>query len=409
MVSTLKKESKLKNYFENFLIFNEIDDQSNIDWKDFYNKSFNTARNKKTLQILECYSSILFAEHDYISDNVLIVHSLLNKVKDLSKNAYIIADRTAYDFIEKHYCLTINIKHICFIDEINSGKNLDSIIKKLKKDPYLHLLAFGGGRTLDFAKFISLKSNIKLLSIPSSLATHVYASSKIHVLSPIKDLGFNKTIDGDSSHLSLIDITLLDKLFQKNRRLVLSGFGDLMAFINSRHDWKESSDKGNERYSILVDKSIDFIISKLESIDINKPLKEWIGDYIFIQCLLCNVTDWVGSAPASGAEHLFARCIEDEVTELPMHGEIVALGVLIFSYIRQKDVNKVKKLMKKFEISNLLSNYNLNKIAIVNALEKSLYEGNKKNRFTILNELDTSFGLFDRIINEMINKKLLQE
>ena len=110
-------------------------------------------------------------------------------------------------------------------------------------------------------------------------------------------------------------MNLLDNLYQKNNRLILSGFGDLMAFINARYDWIQSSKNGNERFSSIVDKSIDFIISKLESIDLKKPLKFWIEEYVFIQCLLCNITHWVGSAPASGAEHLFAKCIEEEVLQ----------------------------------------------------------------------------------------------
>ena len=145
-------------------------------------------------------------------------------------------------------------------------------------------MALGGGKTLDFAKFISLKSDEILISIPSSLATHVYASPKIHALPPIKELGFENTIDGESSHLTLLDIKLLNKLYQINPRLILSGFGDLMAFINARYDWEISSKIGKERYSKIVDESVGYIISTLMNLDIKKPFKMWIEEYAFIQC-----------------------------------------------------------------------------------------------------------------------------
>ena len=409
MTSILNQNSRLKDYFKNYLNNKKKNKQSNIDWKNFFKKSFNTSRNEKTIEVLKNFLYLLYEENNYISDNVLIVNSLRNKIQDLTKKSYIIADRAALEFIKINYKLSINIKDICFIDEIKFGKNLEDIIQKVKKSKYFNLLAIGGGKTLDFAKFISLKADIKLISIPSSLATHVYASSKIHALHPIKELGFKKTINGESSHLSLIDLKLLDQLYKQNKKLVLSGFGDLMAFINARHDWKRSAARGKERYSDLVDQSIDYIISKLESIDIEKPLNEWIEDYVFIQCLLCSITDWVGSAPASGAEHLFAKCIEDEVIDPPLHGENVALGVLIFSYVRNKDVNKVQNLLKKFNISNSISNLNLNKNSIIKALLMSLNEGNKKERYTILNDLNISYNFFEKIINSMIIKKLLQE
>ena len=407
MINLLNSESKLKGYFDNFLISDEVEDQLKIDWKDFHDKSFNTSRNQKTLEMLKHYSALLSAEQEYISDNVLIVNSLFNIVKDLSENSFIVADRTAYGFIKKHYNLSIDIKHICFIDEITSGKCLSDIIQNIKKSSYFQIVAFGGGKTIDFAKFISLKSNLKLLSIPSSLSTHVYASPKIHALPPIKELGFKGTIDGESSHLSLIDITLIDKLFQTNRRLVLSGFGGIMAFINSRHDWKESSENGNERYSIFVDKSIDFVVSKLETIDISQPLKEWIGDYIFIQCLLCNITDWVGSAPASGAEHLFAKCIEDDVDISPLHGEIVALGVLIFCYLRNRDLKLVLMLLSKFSISTKLSDLGISSEEVINSLSNSRDEGDIKRRYTILNHIDVSRDFFRKVISEMTIKKII--
>lgn len=397
-------KSKLENYFNSFLSCKENNAQSKFDWDDFYKISFKSSRNQKTKEILKDYP-FFSSKCNFISDNVVIKESLNDDVQKFIENAFIVADRRALEFVNKHYNLSINAKHICYIDEIKSGDILDLILKEVNSFDYSHLLAFGGGRTLDFAKFISFKNDIKLISFPSSLATHVYASPKIHALSPIKDLGFKKTIDGESSHLSLLDINLLDNLYQKNNRLILSGFGDLMAFINARYDWIQSSKNGNERFSNIVNKSIDFIIRKLVTIDIKKPLRFWIEDYVFIQCLLCNITHWVGSAPASGAEHLFAKCIEDEILDPPFHGETVALGVLIFSFIRNKDIDKVIFLLRKFKITNSISKLNLNKNAIINALNRSLIEGNKKKRYTILNDLNVSF---DEVISSMIDKKLLE-
>lgn len=407
MINFSNKKSKLNNYFNNFIKQNNP--QFKDDLNDFYEISFNSIRNQKTSQLLEHYPSLLTKENNFISDNTLIVNSLIDKVKNFSKEAFVVADRAALKFTNSLYKFLTDDMQICYIDEIKSGKNLKDIIHKVSSENYLHLLAIGGGKTLDFAKFISLKANLRLISIPSSLATHVYASPKIHALPPIKELGYINTIDGESSHLSLLDLNLFNKLNKKNDKLILSGFGDLMAFINARHDWKQSSKKGKERYSFFVDKSIDFIISNLENINIEKPLNEWIEDYVFIQCLLCNITHWVGSAPASGAEHLYAKCIEDEVLNSPLHGENVALGVLIFSYIRNQDVDKVQNLLKKFNISNSISILNLNKKSIIRALSMSLQEGNKKKRDTILNDLDISYDFFEKTINSMINKKLLRE
>ena len=394
------KNTKLELYFKNF--------QLNLDYKEFKKISFETQRNKKTKYILENYS-FLSSENNFIADNILIVDSIEGYVKELTENAIIIADKIALEFLSNLYQLPIIKKNIYFIDEIGSGDKLQKIVDKVRKGNQLHLLAIGGGKTLDFAKFVSLKSDKILISIPSSLATHVYASPKIHALPPIKELGFENTIDGESSHLALLDIKLLNKLYQINPRLILSGFGDLMAFINARNDWKISSKIGKERYSKIVDESINYIISTLMNLDITKPLKIWIEEYAFIQCLLCNITHWVGSAPASGAEHLFAKCIDEELAIPPLHGEVVAIGVLIFCYIRNKEVNKVLLLLEKFNISNSFKSLNISKISVINSLKNCLDEGKKKNRYTILNDLKLEPYLFENIINKMLDEKILKE
>lgn len=404
----MSKQSKLEFYLKNFPNLNINDQQSNFDLKEFYKISFKTQRNQKTNYILKNYS-FLSSENNFITDNILVVDSIDGYYKELTKNALTIADKSAVEFLNNLYQSPINIKNVYFIDEINTGNKLQKIITKARKGNYIHLLALGGGKTLDFAKFISLNSDKNLISIPSSLATHVYASPKIHALPPIKELGFENTIDGESSHLSLLDINLLDKLYQINPRLILSGFGDLMAFINARNDWEISSKIGKERYSKIVDESINYIISKLMNLNIQKPLKMWIEEYVFIQCLLCNITHWVGSAPASGAEHLFAKCVDEELLIPPLHGEVVAIGVLIFCYIRNKEVNKVSFLLEKFNISNSFESLNITKSTVINSLNRCLDEGNRKKRYTLLNDIKIEPYFFEKIINSMLNKKILKE
>ena len=404
------KNSRLSEYLNDFINKKEsLNPHSFEDIIEFREKSFFTERNNDTSKLIDQIKYLLPDVVDRISDNVMIFSNLNGYIEKIMSASFLIVDRAAYKFVKKKYDLSVKLFDLSYIDDIKSGKDIEEIISNCKNHSSSYLLAIGGGRTMDYAKFISLKSGKKLLAIPSSLATHVYASPKIHALDPIKELGYKMTIDGDPSHLALIDINLLSDLLSSNQRLVFSGFGDIMAFINARNDWIESSKNGNERYSLFVDQSIDYIINTLSTIDITKSLSQWVSDYIFIQCLLCHITDWVGSAPASGAEHLFAKCIEDEVNYQPLHGEVVALGVMIFCYIRNKDIELTKKLLQKFNISTVFSDLGINKDAVIKSLMRSADEGIKKNRFTILKNLDNSFPYFEEIINQMINDHILTE
>ena len=119
-------------------------------------------------------------------------------------------------------------------------------------------------------------------------------------------MGYKNTIDGNASNLSLIDLNIIERTFKENNRLIYSGMGDLMAFYNAKLDWFISKRFKKEENYFLID-SINKVEGILENIDLNKPLKKWIKQYIFAQVLLCNITDWAGSAPASGTEHFFAN------------------------------------------------------------------------------------------------------
>tara|TARA_B100001093_G_C26797429_1_gene1001785 strand:+ start:58 stop:1293 length:1236 start_codon:yes stop_codon:yes gene_type:complete len=410
MNSEIKIDMRLEQYFFDFLKkHSNSEDDLRKEVNEFYEMSFSTSRNIKTKILKNDILCFLDKPLEYISDNIIVTSSLKNCLNDLIDGQFVIADKLAFEFLQSAYSICLKPNKVEFIDDFHDGQDLKYIIDKITNALPNKIVAIGGGRTMDYAKFISLQTNIELLAIPSSLATHVYASPKIHALEPIKDLGYNKTIDGDPAHLSLVDIKLLDLLLSENKRLIYSGFGDIMAFINARHDWIDSAYNGNERYSIFVDNSIELIINYLKDIDVNKPLKNWISDYVFIQCLLCHITDWVGSAPASGAEHLFAKSVEDNAETSPIHGEVVALGVLIFSYIRNKDMQLVEVLMDKFDISRSLNKLGLNKDLVILALSKSADEGHKKNRHTILFNINTSYEYFSDVISKMLNSNVLLE
>ena len=202
--------------------------------KKYFNKTFNNSENIKNKNILKKYSNY-FVNKYFISDNVLItknIHSFLNKIED--ENNFFISNKIGYNYFNKIYNNYLKLKKNFFFENIKSKNDLKKIIKLLKNKK-VNLICIGGGQVSDMAKFISFKTN--LITIPTILATHVYASPKIHVLNPIKEMGFRLTIDGKPSNLSIIDLNIIQKTFDENNRLIFSGMGDLMAFYNAKLDW----------------------------------------------------------------------------------------------------------------------------------------------------------------------------
>ena len=192
---------KRKKIIKSKTNLNEI----NICFKKTF-KNCNSIRNKKIINKYQNY----FLKKYLVSDNVLITENIslfLNKIK--TEDYLYISNKVGYDYFNKIYENFLKTKKNIFYEKIKSKKELIDIIKSTKKNK-INLICIGGGKVIDIAKFIALKANVNLITIPTILATHVYASPKIHVLDPIKEMGYKNTIDGNASNLSLIDLNIIE-------------------------------------------------------------------------------------------------------------------------------------------------------------------------------------------------------
>ncbi len=199
-----------------------------------------------------------------ISTNVIAVQGKLPQILDkIVPESVIFTDREPFAFISKQlpgYDF-MKARRIVFIGDIADGDDLTEVLNDLKNCEASTLIGIGGGKTMDMLKFVGFKTGLTTIAVPTSLATHVYASPKIHILKPIADLGYEKTIDGEPVHLSVIDIELLDKLESDNISLIRAGLGDILAFYTAKEDWKLAYNSNNDTSNTYVELLIDEIIN----------------------------------------------------------------------------------------------------------------------------------------------------
>ena len=329
------------------------------------------------------------------------------------ESSIIITDRTVYPLFQKYYNTALREAIVYTIDTI-TGDALREIIDNVMKSHAQFVVGIGGGRVMDILKFIQMKiiqmENGKFfLAFPTSLATHVYASPKIHVLPAIAELGYQSTIDGPVPDLVVLDTLFLERLQQTNPRLIRAGLGDIMAYITAVEDWKLAEMNGKDAINNVVVEMCSDTIKRLHKINVQLPLSQWIQEYSFIQVLLCNITDWVGSPPASGSEHLFAKEAEEGIHPPPLHGELVALGTLIMTKVQGGDCQRVHNLMKTFQLPTSLSEIGLTVEQAVSAMQRCRSYGRKKERFTIAEIVDFNKEYSQQIIEGLIENGLIHE
>jgi len=391
--------------------YNQISKMDSDIKKDYLTALIKTFRENKysvSTNLIEKYQ----IEYDCRNNvNVVSGKNLIRKfLSNDFQNTLFIIDPIAFSNLKDYYSdeLIVDPKHIKYINDLITGEDLKRVFHYIQENSIELLVGIGGGRTADLLKFISYETGLPCIAIPTSLASHVYASPKIHALSPIREFGYKLTIDGSASDLALLDISYLDYVFKSNKRLIMAGFGDLMAFWTALEDWKLACNHNKNKFDLFVLEVIKDIFTMFESIDVEKQFNKWVRDYILIQNLLCHITDWVGSAPASGSEHLFAHTIEKyHQDSVPIHGELVALGVIIFSSLHSLNQKNIIKLLDKFSIPRSLSEIGVTKENVVNALMDSKQYGNIKSRYTIVEELNYNRKDWELLISSLIEDKYI--
>lgn len=214
---------------------------------------------------------------------------------------------------------------------------VDSARSASQRTPDITLMAVGGGKVIDLAKYVSNKLNIRLVAVPTLLSSDAVATG----FSVLRDGKKNMAIRTRTPDLIIGDYEVLR---HQPKRFVAAGAGDMLSKISALYDWRLGFWLGNEAYNdfaMNVAKSTTDLLEK-RILDVSKM------NYIGIETLfLAEVTDGYlmelsgTTRVAAGSEHLFAFAMENLGGE-GLHGEYCAIGTIMMSYLQSRQDHDVK-------------------------------------------------------------------
>jgi glycerol-1-phosphate dehydrogenase [NAD(P)+] len=204
-------------------------------------------------------------------------------------------------------------------------------------DPEVDLLAAAGSGTLnDLVRYISARTGLPFISIPTAPSMDGYTS----VVAPLIIGGFKKP------HVATHPLAVyadLDILKEAPRAMIAAGFGDLLGKFTAKADWLLGRMIQGEGYCEaamdLVMNAVKQSIAGLSGITARQPEA--------IRALTEGLLNtgvamlWMGSSrPASGAEHILAHfwemksLLRGEFKHL--HGEEVAVATVLIARVYQR-------------------------------------------------------------------------
>jgi glycerol-1-phosphate dehydrogenase [NAD(P)+] len=252
------------------------------------------------------------------------------------------------------------------------------------------ILGVGGGTVIDVAKYAAYKTGASLASIPT-------APSHDGIVSPIVSLfekGGRKSILARSPKLAVIDLEIIKSA---PRKLIISGYGDVLAKIVSIKDWQLGRKDVGEPYCPTAERLIFESLKTLTgSIMGSRGLEASLKP--LIRALVnCGVAMMIAgsSRPASGSEHLISHYLDMRLGRRYPHGVQCAIGTLLMAaYHELKNPDwwideryRLKMIWEYFTRVGLptsLEEIGLPKDLIINAIIEAWKI--RPNRYTILHK-----------------------
>ncbi len=218
--------------------------------------------------------------------------------------------------------------------------DLVSLSKKFKPDV---ILGTGGGKILDVAKLAASMARIPFFSIPTQIS-HDGISSPVSI---IREGDMTLSLGASIPMGVFVPLYIVKKA---SRRSTSSGVGDLLSNIPAVNDWKRAAERKGEKYddyaAIVAHTAANSIYTLYNN---NSPSAIKFTDEFIMRLVEGLILSGVAmeisgnSRPCSGSEHKISHAIDALFNSPALHGEQVALGIIVSLCLQGEDYKKMIK------------------------------------------------------------------
>jgi glycerol-1-phosphate dehydrogenase [NAD(P)+] len=281
----------------------------------------------------------------------------------------------------------------------NTMESVEMLDKEILKHSPDIIIGIGGGKILDVSKWLGTRFIIPFILFPTTISSDA-------ICSPIAVLRRNSTqsisVKVNMPNAIVID---LDILVSSPRRLILAGIGDLLSNKTALFDWKLAHQAIKEEWnpiaSIVAHQAVESFLAKINT---HGSSQTGFIEAATNSLIMCGIAMSIAgsSRPCSGSEHLISHALDHYCGAKALHGEQVAIGLLIAEYLQGKHHSE-ESLKPYFHLLGIPTDYR----ELGYTREEMHFAFQKaptlRERYTILNEYKLCDKQIDLILDEVFH------
>ncbi len=260
-----------------------------------------------------------------------------------------------------------------------TGKGMDFVV------------GVGGGKVIDVSKCVANNLSIPFVSVPT-------AASHDGVASPFSSIRGTGSVVSVKSRTPIAIVADISVIGNAPKRLLLAGSGDLIGKFTAVLDWELAHRLKGEYYggysASLALLSAKHVINYSELISTGSPE----GVRIVVEGLISSSVAMciAGSTrPASGSEHLFSHALDLVANYPALHGEQVALGTIMMSYLHGRNWRKLALTVRRLGLPTTAKELGIPDFKVIEAL--TIAHRIRPDRYTILGESGLTWEAAERL------------
>ncbi|NPA24124.1 MAG: iron-containing alcohol dehydrogenase [Crenarchaeota archaeon] len=349
----------------------------------------------KGLEIFEVPSKVFFGPRAI--SNVAQVLGSCNYRKILFLTGRVHSRKYAENVVE-------SVDKMFDVEIVDHGDVVDvlNLYEKYRNRNVDVIVGIGGGKVIDVAKALAYLLEAPVVSVPTTASHDGISSPYVAYLLQLdlsEKLGVKRVYKVPKAILA--DTSIIKSA---PRRYLLAGIGEILGKIVAVKDWELASRVKGEEFSEFAAKlslsSYEIVVRNIEKLKIHN--EESVR--LVVKALIgCGVAMAIAgsSRPCSGSEHMFCHALDllarERTFDPPLHGEVVALGALMMSYLHGLKWRKLRNIMRTLGLPVTARELGLDRDIIVEAL--LLAHRIRPDRYTILG----SDGLTRRAAEQLID------